>query len=241
MKILITGGNGRFCKELKKTFNGKNIYYQSKKEFNILNYNKIFSKLKKLKIKTLIHTAALSRPMKIHENNINDSIEKNIIGTANIVRVCNKLKIKLIYFSTSYVYPGIKGNYKEEDFLKPINNYAWSKLGGESAVQMYKNSLILRITMTEFPFVHKKAFTNAMTNFIYHYEFAKILPKLISYKGIINIGGKKMSIYNFAKKNNPKVIPIYLKKSNNFPKDSSMNIKKLKKILAKKKLLFHRL
>ena len=24
-----------------------------------------------------------------------------------------------------------------------LNNYAWSKLGGEAAVQMYKNSLIL--------------------------------------------------------------------------------------------------
>ena len=234
MRILVTGGNGRFCKELKKFFFGKNIYYQNKKEFDILNFKKILLKLKKLKIDTLIHTAALSRPMILHDKDINKSIEKNIIGTANIVRVCQKLNIKLIYFSTSYVYPCTKGNYKENDLLKPINNYAWSKLGGECAVQMYKNSLILRITMTEFPFVHKKAFVNAKTNFIYHHQFAKILPKLIKYKGIINVGGQKMSIYNFAKKNNPKVLPIYLKKNNNFPKDSSMNIQKLKKILKDK-------
>ena len=36
-----------------------------------------------------------------------------------------------------------KGNYSEEDPVKPWNNYGWSKLGGECAVQMYKNSLIL--------------------------------------------------------------------------------------------------
>jgi len=234
MRILITGGNGRFCKELKKFFFGRNIYYQSKKEFDILDYKKIISKLKKLKINTLIHTAALSRPMILHDKDINKSIEKNIIGTANIVRACQKLNLKLIYFSTSYVYPGTKGNYKENDLLKPVNNYAWSKLGGECAVQMYKNSLILRITMTEFPFIHKKAFVNAKTNFIYHHQFAKILSKLIKYKGIINVGGKKMSIYKFAKKNNLKVLPIYLKKNDKFPKDSSMNIKKLKKILNNK-------
>jgi dTDP-4-dehydrorhamnose reductase len=231
MKILITGGNGRFCRELKKTFHGKYIYYQDNKEFNVLEFKKIVSKLKKFKVNTIIHTAGLSRPMKLHDKNIALSIDTNIIGTSNVVKACQKLNIKLIYFSTSYVYPCTKGNYKENDFLKPVNNYALSKLGGECAVQMYKNSLILRITMTEFPFVHKGAFKNAKTNFIYHHQFAKILPKLIKHKGIINVGGKKMSIYNFAKKDNPKVLPLYLNKSVNFPKDSSMNIEKLKKLL----------
>ena len=64
----------------------------------------------------------------------------------------------MIYFSTNYVYPGTKGNYKETDPLLPINNYAWSKLGGETSVQLYKNSLIIRVCMTERPFVHKVAF-----------------------------------------------------------------------------------
>ena len=50
--------------------------------------------------------------MKLHENNISKSIDLNIIGTANIVKICSKLKIKIIYFSTNYDYPGKKGNYK---------------------------------------------------------------------------------------------------------------------------------
>ena len=54
-------------------------------------------------------------------------------------------QIKLIYFSTLYVYPGKTGNYKESDSLFPTNHYSWSKLGGECAVQMHKNSLILRV------------------------------------------------------------------------------------------------
>ena len=123
--------------------------------------------------------------MKIHEKEISKSIELNIIGTSNIVRACEIFKIKLIYFSTSYVYPGKKGNYKETDPLLPSNNYAWSKLGGESAVQMYKNSLIIRASMTEKPFVHKQAFANVFTNFIYHEDFIKIFKKLIQKKVLL--------------------------------------------------------
>ena len=70
------------------------------------------------------------------KKNIDISIDNNIIGTCNVVKACKKLKIKLIYLSTSYVYPGLKGNYKETSPLLPYNNYAWSKLGGECAVQM---------------------------------------------------------------------------------------------------------
>ena len=36
-KIVITGGNSRFAKLLKKKFQGKNIIYTNKKELNILN------------------------------------------------------------------------------------------------------------------------------------------------------------------------------------------------------------
>ena len=125
-KILITGGNSRFCYFLKKNFNNKNVIYSDKKKLNILDYPKLIKVLRKKKIKVLIHVAALSRPMQIHEKKIENSIMINIIGTANIVRACYKLKIKLIYFSTNYVYPCKRGNYKETDPLMPINNYGWS-------------------------------------------------------------------------------------------------------------------
>ena len=56
-------------------------------------------------------------------------------------KVMLKHKIKLIYFSTGYVYPGTKGNYTEKDGVKPFNNYGLSKLGGECSVSMYKKFL----------------------------------------------------------------------------------------------------
>ena len=169
--------------------------------------------------------------MSIHETNIKRSINLNIIGTANITKACVENKIKLIYFSTNYVYPGKKGNYKEEDALLPVNSYAWSKLGGESSVHLYKNSLILRICMTEKPFVHKVAFSNVRTSFMYHENVAKILFKLINKKGIINIGGESMSIYDFVKKENKFIINKKLRKDNKIglPLNSSINITKMRK------------
>ena len=138
------------------------------------------------------------------------------------------MKIKLIYLSTGYVYPGTKGNYKENEPVLPWNNYGWSKLGGEASVQMYKNSLIIRANISMSPFVHNKAFSNVKINFLYHYDAAKIIFKLIKKRGIINLGGKSSSIYDFAKKTNPYIKKIYIKKGK-FPPNLTMNLSKLKK------------
>ena len=232
-KILFTGASGRFGQVFKKIYNSKKYLYPSRKEFNITNYKSSLKYIKKNKPDLIIHCAALSRPMSIHNTNIIDSIETNIIGTSNLVKACSIQKIKLIYFSTSYVYPGLKGNYKETESIQPINNYAWSKLGGECAVQLYKNSLILRICMTEKPFVHKYAFKNFMTNFIFHEEVAKFLPKLFKYKGIINVGGPIKNVYDFAKKYNSKIKGKYIQRSKTTINrlKPSMNISKLKKII----------
>ena len=171
--------------------------------------------------------------MSDHNKNIKKSIDLNIVGTANITKICSDSNIKLIYFSTHYVYPGTKGNYSEHDSLLPVNSYAWSKLGGECSVHLYKNSLILRACMTEKPFVHKKAFVNVKTSFMYHEDVAKILFKILNKKGVINIGGKSKFIFDFAKKDNLNVKKKILNKKNNIgiPFNSSLNTKKLFKII----------
>jgi dTDP-4-dehydrorhamnose reductase len=229
-KILVTGGDGRFAKVLKEKNKILDLKFLSKKELNILNEKSIEKAIKKYKPIIILHCAALSRPMSIHDKDIKKSININIIGTANIVKICEKKNVKLIYFSTGYVYPCIKGNYKETDPVKPFNNYGYSKLGGECAVQMYKNSLILRITMTEKPFVHQKGYTNLYSNYIYQEEVVKILPKIIDKFGIINIGGKTRSVYSFGKIHNSKIVKLKCV-DKKIPLKQTMNLKKLNKIL----------
>ena len=229
-KILVTGSDGRFGKIIKK-FNDKRFIFRNKKELNILSNQSIKNNIKKYKPKIILHLAGLSRPMDIHEKNIINSINLNIIGTCKLVNEASKFGIKIVYLSTSYVYPGNKGNYKENDPLKPWNNYSWSKLGGECAVHMYRNSLILRLWMKEKPFIHKKAYANVKSNFIFQEDAAKIIFKLLNKRGIINVGGPSQTVFKFAQKFNKKLKKIYSK--GEFPKRTDMNLNYLKKIIKK--------
>ena len=233
-KIVVSGGSGRFGQIIKKNSKNFNLlfFFPKKKELNILKINSIKKYLKYKKPKYFLHLAGLSRPMSIHNNDIVQSIDKNIIGSANITKVCYELNIKLIYISTCYVYPGKKGNYNEESALLPINNYAWSKLGGECSVKLYKNSLILRASVTEKPFIHKNAFVDFKTNFIFHEDLIPNIIKLLDCKGIINIGGKSQSVYDFAKKYNPQIKKISAKNvlGQKARLNTTMNLNKFKKL-----------
>ena len=168
-------------------------------DLDICNYKSIKKLLKKVRPKIIIHAAAISRPMSTHEKHPQKSILANIIGTSNLTIACMEMGIKLIYFSKSLRFALFNKSNKENDPVLPINNYALSKMGGECAVQMYRNSLILRIFMSEWPFVHKGAYTDVKTNFLYHKEVVKLIPKLINSKGI-SIYFKSQSVYSFAKK-----------------------------------------
>ena len=79
-----------------------------------------------------------------------------------------------------------------------------------------------------------------ITNFIFHDDFIKIFEKIITQKGILNIGGKTNSVYDFAKKYNPRIKKKLLKKNKKIlvPVNSSMNLSKLKKALKDKWIIF---
>jgi len=227
-KILVTGKTSRFAKFLKL-----DAHYPDQKQFNILDETSMNVYVKDKKFTHLIHVAGLSRPMQIHQDDIIKSINLNIIGTCNVVKVCKRYNIKLIYFSTSYVYPGTTGNYKETDPVYPVNAYAWSKLGGEAAVQMYDNRLILRLAMTEYPFIHEHAIKDAYASFMYNKHVAEVLPFLLDETGILNVGGPRQEIYEFAKQSKD-VKPIEWKEVKNFPKDTSIDVTRFRNLIKEK-------
>ncbi len=56
----------------------------------------------------------------------------NADGVRNVAEVCSDRGIRLVHFSTDYVFDGTKGKpYVEEDLCNPINMYGRSKLQGE--------------------------------------------------------------------------------------------------------------
>ena len=234
MRILITGGDGEFCKHLVEEGKDCTFLTPTKKEADIRHYWNLDSYfyLHQNEFDYVIHAAAITRPMVIHEDNPTLSIKTNIIGTSNVVLMCERYNKKIIYISTDYVYEGKHGNYNESNPMKPFTKYGWSKLGGECAVQMCDNHLILRMAMNKKPFPHPKALKDMRKSLMYIEDAATVTLKLLNENGIINVGGKSQSVYDFVKEENVNIEPIYLKDISdvNMATDCSMDTTKMEKI-----------
>jgi dTDP-4-dehydrorhamnose reductase len=83
------------------------------------------------------------------------------------------------------------------------------------------------------PFPHKKALVDMTKSLIFDDEAAKITLKLLHESGVINVGGKSRSVYDFVKETNPDIEPMTLSEVSDvsMPKSSTLNIDKLKRII----------
>ena len=136
---------------------------------------------------------------------------------------------------TSCVFNGDKGNYNEEDAVKPVNKYAWSKLGGECAVKLYDKALIIRTTFGPNVFPYEGAFIDQWTSRLSVKNIASMMVPLFvkDIAGIIHVGGKRWTVFDYAKSLDPsKSINELSIKGMSFtiPRDTSLNIDKYNRI-----------
>ncbi len=76
-----------------------------------------------------------------------ESFEKTVQSTLNLIALAKQLNCKLVYLSTDYVFDGAAGPYTEDATVNPLSIYAKHKLEAEQAVlQALPHSLVLRIT-----------------------------------------------------------------------------------------------
>jgi dTDP-4-dehydrorhamnose 3,5-epimerase len=231
-EILFTGGSGLLGKEMKKIM--PNMLYPSHQEFDVTDYKKMEDYIRDKSIKIIIHAAAFTSPPLIDKDPIK-ACETNIIGTANVVKLCSKNNIKIVYISTDYVFKGDKGNYSEEDSVYPVNKYGWSKLGGECAVRLYDNHLIIRTSFGPKIFPYEAAFIDQWTSREQVGIIAEKIKKAIiaDLKGTLHIGGERKTVFEYAKNLDPsKQIKKLSIQEVNFkvPKDTSLNCSKYNKI-----------
>ena len=75
-----------------------------------------------------------------------DCFAVNAEAVKNIAEACRSKNIRIIHFSTDYVFDGTaKQPYKEDDDCDPINTYGASKLAGEHYLQtLAQNYIIIR-------------------------------------------------------------------------------------------------
>ncbi len=78
------------------------------------------------------------------ESNRDTCFAVNAEGTKNVALACRDRNIKIVHFSTDYVFDGTrKGPYREEDDCHPLNVYGQSKWMGERHLQQFSENYIL--------------------------------------------------------------------------------------------------
>lgn len=242
--VLFTGGSGLLGSEMKKLF--PTNCFPSSTEFNIIDFEGMDNTIQIMNgvlgdsIKTLVHMAAFTSPPKIDQDPMK-ALEVNIIGTANVVKLCQKHGIYLIYISTDYVFNNKNLDLaSEEDPVNPVNLYAVSKLGGECAVKLYNNSLIIRLSFGKNKFPYPAAYEDQYTSRESVQTIAIKLDKIIKrndLNGVIHIGyGGVRTVYEYAlalDKNNINLEKISICNSKTIiPKNTMLNTNKYKKLFG---------
>jgi dTDP-4-dehydrorhamnose reductase len=198
-RIIITGGSGLLGTEVRKLL--PEAQYPGSSEFNLADYAQMDRYVRASHYCLILHAAAVTSPPKVDRDPCR-ALETNIIGTANVVKLCATHGMKLIYVSTDYVFRGDRGEYREEDELHPVNKYAWSKLGGECAARMYDHSLIVRTSFGPNAFPYEKAFVDQWTSRESVSRIAGKLVRLLEYDelvGVIHLGGPRRTVYEYAR------------------------------------------
>ncbi len=158
-QVIITGASGLLGSQLTQIFKDKKhevlAVFNQKPELmtsgmetvkcDISSRDEVMSLKKRIKASSLIIHCAAITDVDLCEKDKNLCSSVNIEGTKNICELANKTKSKLIYISTSSVFDGKTGNYKEIDQPNPVNHYNFSKVEGEKAVLKYERGIAVRM------------------------------------------------------------------------------------------------
>ena len=147
MNIWVIGKNGMLAKDILKIFDKNNIsYFATGREVDITNINDLNNYIKNKNIDMVINCAAYTK-VDLAEDEPEICAKINGFGVKNIAEICENKNLKLIHFSTDYVFDGTSDKpYKENDSTNPINVYGKSKLEGEKYALSLSKSLIIRIS-----------------------------------------------------------------------------------------------
>jgi len=194
-----------------------NKFYQ----IDITDKGKIAEVIEKFNPSCVIHTAAIV-DVDFCEENKDLAWKVNVEGTRNIAEICRKNDIKMVYFSTDFIFDGKMGDYREDDKPNPLSVYGRTKLEGEEAVKSGCSDYLICRTAVPYGLNPAKksnfglwvieklknnekinVFTDQINSPTFIDDFSMALSKLIEINasGTYNVtGSEAISRYEFARK-----------------------------------------
>ncbi|TGN18239.1 dTDP-4-dehydrorhamnose reductase [Leptospira idonii] len=148
-KILVTGSTGQLGNELKEISSVHSekdrFVFVSRNDLNLLDEKSLSSFLDRNEISSVINAAAYTA-VDLAEKETEEAKRINETYPSLLSRLTKEKKIKLIHFSTDFVFDGKSSlPYKENDFKSPISVYGKTKSDGEDRILSNdSNAIIVR-------------------------------------------------------------------------------------------------
>ena len=139
MKILVTGYNGQLGYDVVKELNSRSVECRGvdREDFDITDRDETVGYICDYAPDAVIHCAAYTAVDRAEDDEENCR-KVNADGTENIAVACEKLRAKMLYVSTDYVYGGDgEAPFETDSPTNPKNVYGVTKLEGETAVMKY--------------------------------------------------------------------------------------------------------
>jgi dTDP-4-dehydrorhamnose reductase len=174
--ILITGGSGllalNWAATMREKFNitlglhDRNVNLKDTKSILLdLDSKEALTKVfDELQPQLVIHAAGLTN---VEACEANPTLAKyiNVDLTKNLVMVCAKLNIPMVYISTDHLFSGNESLIDEDFPLSPINVYAKTKAEAEVYVQnAYPEALIIRTNFYAWGSSYRRSFSDMVIN-----------------------------------------------------------------------------
>ncbi|KAA3633034.1 MAG: dTDP-4-dehydrorhamnose reductase [Bacteroidetes bacterium] len=157
-KILVTGANGQMGStfaSLSEHYPEYDFYFHDKDTLDICNLVAVESWFETHPVDYCINCAAYTAVDKAEaDKDLAEAV--NVTGVVNLAKVCSKLGIPMIHFSTDYVYHNSSNlPYTESDPTEPKGIYAITKLEGENQLQsIHPKSMVIRTSWVYSNFGH---------------------------------------------------------------------------------------
>jgi dTDP-4-dehydrorhamnose reductase len=148
MKLAVIGANGQLGTDLKEVLSAEHeVIGLNHADIEITDIGSVKNVLSSAKPDIVLNTAAYHIVPEA-EKFPDKAFHINGTGTLNLAKVCQDLAIRLVHYSTDYVFDGKKQKpYTEDDCPNPLNVYANTKLSGEYFALNYSDkSYVIRVS-----------------------------------------------------------------------------------------------
>ncbi len=184
MKALILGASGLVGGNALQYFKAKNwkvvgthfsFETPDTKFFNTLEITKREEELfESFEPDVVLHAGALTH-VDYCESHQQESYQKTVQSTINVISLAKKYNVKVAYISTDYVFDGMNGPYLEDAPVNPISVYGKHKLEAEQLIQELPKHLIIRITNVYGDEIRNKNFVSRIIEQVKNQSLNKLI------------------------------------------------------------------